>query len=94
VAALEAKLPNVAVPQWPAGDKIKLSAGWLIERAGFTKGYARGRVRISKKHALALVNAGGATAQELLDLAREIQDSVKSAFGIELHPEPVFVGVD
>ena len=94
LAQLEARLPNVAFPRWPAGDKTKLSAGWLIERAGFSKGHSRGRVRISTKHALALVNAGGATATELLALAREIQDGVRDRLGIDLHPEPIIVGHD
>jgi UDP-N-acetylmuramate dehydrogenase len=94
VAQLEARLPGVAFPRWPAGDKTKLSAGWLIERAGFSKGHEHGRTRISTKHALALVNAGGASATELLSLAREIQDGVRTRLGIELHPEPVIVGRD
>jgi UDP-N-acetylmuramate dehydrogenase len=94
VAALEARLPNVNFPRWPAGDRTKLSAGWLIERAGFTKGHVKGRVGISTKHALALVNRGGASAGELLALAKEIQEGVRSRLGIELHPEPVIVGVD
>lgn len=94
LAQLEARLPNVNFPRWPAGDKTKLSAGWLIERAGFSKGHTRGRVRISTKHALALVNLGGATAAELLALAREIQDGVRARLGIELHPEPIIVGRD
>ena len=72
--------------------QVKLAAAWLIERAGFQKGYSRGRVGLSSKHTLALVNRGGATAAEVLDLMREIQDGVRSAFGIDLVPEPVFVG--
>ena len=94
LAALEARLPaGTAMPRFaaPAGQ-TKLSAGWLIERAGFTKGYARGRVGISPKHALALVNRGGATTTELLALAREIQDGVRDRLGVELVPEPVIVG--
>ncbi|MBA3499452.1 MAG: UDP-N-acetylmuramate dehydrogenase [Myxococcota bacterium] len=94
LAQLEARLPGVTFPRWPAGDKTKLSAGWLIERAGFSKGDTRGKVGISSKHALALVNLGGATATELLALAREIQDGVRDRLGIELHPEPVIVGHD
>jgi len=79
-------------PQWPQADgRIKVSAAWLIERAGFHKGYTRGRVGISKKHALALVNRGGATADELLDLAGQIQKAVRMAFGIKLEPEPIIV---
>jgi UDP-N-acetylmuramate dehydrogenase len=86
-----ARVPDGA-PQWPQPDgRVKISAAWLIERAGFAKGYTRGRVGISKKHALALVNRGGATSAELLALAREIQDGVRARLGIELVPEPVIV---
>jgi UDP-N-acetylmuramate dehydrogenase len=93
-SAFAAKLPpDITPPSWPAsGGATKLSAGWLIERAGFTKGYAKGRAAISSKHALALVNRGGATAGELLALAREIQAGVRDKLGIELVPEPVIVG--
>lgn len=91
--ALVAKFPaGTNVPQWPQPDgMIKLAAGWLIERAGFAKGTVRGNVGISSKHALALVNRGGASASELLALAREIQDGVRERLGIEIHPEPVIV---
>lgn len=94
LAALRARVgEDVAIPTFPAPDgKTKLSAGWLIERAGFAKGTTRGSVGISSKHALALVNRGGATAAELLALAREIQDGVRTRLGIELSPEPVIVG--
>jgi len=92
LAALEAKV-GPGMPRFPAPDgKTKLSAGWLIERAGFAKGYTVGRVGISRKHALALVNRGGATAAELLALAGEIQDGVRQRLGVELVPEPVIVG--
>lgn len=93
VAALEARLPaGTQIPRWPAHDGMtKLSAGWLIERAGFMKGTTRGRVGISNKHALALVNRGGATGAELLALAREIQDGVRDRLGIDLQPEPVII---
>jgi UDP-N-acetylmuramate dehydrogenase len=93
LAALAARLgPDVAFPRFAAPDgKTKLSAAWLIERAGFAKGYTVGRVGISRKHALALVNRGGATAGELLALAREIQDGVRTRLGVELTPEPVVV---
>jgi UDP-N-acetylmuramate dehydrogenase len=93
-AAFAAKLPpDITPPTWPAPHgTTKLSAAWLIERAGFTKGYTRGRAGISSKHALALVNRGGATATELLALAREIQAGVRDRLGIELAPEPVIVG--
>lgn len=93
VATLQAQLPKgTVVPTFPAAPgKVKLSAAWLIERAGFTKGFSRGAAGISNKHALALVNRGGATAAELLGLAREIQDGVRARLGVELHPEPVIV---
>ncbi len=73
-------------------DRVKVSAAWLIERAGFTKGWGTGRVGISTKHALALVNRGGATAAELLALASTIQRGVRERFGVELSAEPVIVG--
>ncbi|MBV8759841.1 MAG: UDP-N-acetylmuramate dehydrogenase [Deltaproteobacteria bacterium] len=91
VARLDARF-GAAMPRWPQPDgMVKLSAGWLIERAGFTKGYTVGRVGISKKHALALVNRGGASAAELLALAREIQDGVRAQLGVQLELEPVVV---
>ena len=81
-------------PAWPEPDgRVKTSAAWLIERAGFHKGYGDGRIGISTKHTLALVNRGGGTTAELLALAREIAAGVRDRFGIELHPEPVLVGV-
>ncbi|HEY6737624.1 MAG TPA: UDP-N-acetylmuramate dehydrogenase [Actinopolymorphaceae bacterium] len=89
-----AELPQDA-PRWPQpGGGVKTSAAWLIEHAGFTKGYgpSGGHVRLSTKHTLALTNRGGATTDELLDLAREVRDGVTKAFGIVLEPEPVLVG--
>ena len=82
-------------PTWPEADgRVKTSAAWLIERAGFHRGYGDGRVGISAKHTLALVNRGGATTAELMALAREIAAGVRARFGIDLHPEPVLVGHD
>jgi UDP-N-acetylmuramate dehydrogenase len=82
-------------PGWPEADgRVKTSAAWLIEQAGFHRGYGNGRVGISTKHTLALVNRGGATTAELMALAREIAAGVRERFGIELHPEPVLVGHD
>lgn len=79
------------VPRFPApGGKVKLPAAWLIERAGFPKGYALGRAHVSRKHALALVSGGG-TTEELLALARAIRRGVERAFGVALEPEPVLV---
>ena len=80
-------------PHWPAGGgAVKLSAAWLIERAGFGKGYGIDGVGISTKHSLALTNRGSGTAAGLLALAREIRDGVQARFGLTLHPEPVLVG--
>lgn len=84
------------IPVFPEPDgRSKVSAGWLIERAGFTKGFAGegGRVAVSSKHALALTNRGGATTSELLALARRVRDGVRARFGVTLENEPVFVGV-
>jgi UDP-N-acetylmuramate dehydrogenase len=82
-------------PAWPEPDgRVKTSAAWLIEQAGFHRGYGNGRAGISTKHTLALVNRGGATTAELVALAREIAAGVEDRFGIALHPEPVLVGVD
>jgi UDP-N-acetylmuramate dehydrogenase len=94
LAQVRARLaPGVQLPCFAAPDgHTKLSAGWLIEHAGFAKGYTVGRVGVSNKHALALVNRGDATTRELLALARAIQDGVRAAFGVDLHPEPVIVG--
>jgi UDP-N-acetylmuramate dehydrogenase len=72
---------------------VKTSAAWLIERAGFHRGYGNGHARISRKHTLALVNAGGASAAELVGLASEIAAGVRDRFGVEMIPEPVLVGV-
>ena len=73
---------------------IKTSAAWLIERAGFGKGFGDGSARLSSKHTLALTNRGGATAADLLSLARQIRAGVQAKFGIELVPEPVLVGCE
>jgi UDP-N-acetylmuramate dehydrogenase len=79
-------------PHWPAEDgTVKVPAAWLIEHAGFPKGYAGAGVAISAKHTLALTNRGTGTATALLDLAREIRDGVRDRFGVELHPEPVLI---
>ena len=81
-------------PQWTVNERVKLSAAWLIENAGFHRGYGLpGRVSVSTKHALALTNRGGATTAELIDLAREIRDGVEAKFGIQLRPEGRLVGV-
>ena len=86
--------PDAGPPAFPEPDgRVKTSAAWLIERAGFSKGYGDGRIGISTKHALALVNRGGGTTAELVALAREIADGVREVFGVGLRPEPTLVGV-
>jgi UDP-N-acetylmuramate dehydrogenase len=93
-AALEARA-DAPPPAFPEPDgRIKTSAAWLIERAGFARGHGDGRAGISHKHTLALVNRGGASTAELVGLAREIAAGVRERFGVELVPEPVFVGHD
>jgi UDP-N-acetylmuramate dehydrogenase len=86
---------DVRPPAWPVpGRAVKTSAAWLIERAGFTRGYGSNPdgIAISSKHTLALCNRGAGTTAELVELAREIAGTVREAFGVELVPEPVFVG--
>jgi UDP-N-acetylmuramate dehydrogenase len=85
---------GVEPPSWPYESKVKVSAAWLIERAGFTKGYQGGYpgVGISTKHTLALTNRGAGTSAALIGLAREIRDGVRAAFGVSLEPEAVLVG--
>jgi UDP-N-acetylmuramate dehydrogenase len=83
------------VPHWDGPDGVKLAAGWLVERAGFGKGYPDddgAPVRLSGKHALALTNRGGASTADVLELARTVRNGVRAVFGITLHPEPVLVG--
>jgi UDP-N-acetylmuramate dehydrogenase len=81
-------------PGWPEEDgRVKTSAAWLIERSGFGKGYGDGRIGLSQKHTLAIVNRGGGTTAELVAFARELRDGVRAAFGVELEAEPVLVGV-
>lgn len=94
LAAIETRLGDVSVPQYPADGGTKLSAGWLIERSGFSKGYPgeNAVARLSTKHTLALTNRGTAKTEDLLALARDVRDGVQSAFGVRLEPEPVTVG--
>ncbi|OBG36588.1 UDP-N-acetylmuramate dehydrogenase [Mycobacterium sp. E3198] len=87
------------VPHYPAPDGVKLAAGWLVERAGFGKGYPepepgghQAPCRLSTKHALALTNRGNATAGDVIELARTVRDGVRAVFGITLEPEPVLLG--
>lgn len=81
-------MPSYASP----GGEVKIPAAWLIEKAGFGKGYIKGNAGISNVHALALTNRGGATAAEIVALKHEIQAKVLEAFGVDLVPEPTFVG--
>ncbi|GAA2397264.1 UDP-N-acetylenolpyruvoylglucosamine reductase [Catellatospora methionotrophica] len=94
-AELSRRFDGVEPPAWPGVDGVmKVSAAWLIERAGFERGYARGPVAISSKHILALTHRGGGTTGELLELATEIRDRVHERFGVTLRPEPVLVGCE
>lgn len=80
-------------PHWPdPSGLVKVPAAWLIEQSGFGKGWGTGRIGLSSKHALALVNRGGGTTAELLEVARSVRDGVRARFGIELVNEPVIVG--
>jgi UDP-N-acetylmuramate dehydrogenase len=84
---------GLTVPSYPALETHKkVSAAWLVERSGFTKGFGFGRVGISSKHALAIVNRGEATAAEVLALKEQIQQRVEEIWGVRLEPEPVMVG--
>jgi UDP-N-acetylmuramate dehydrogenase len=95
--------PDIAVPLGESlpvraprttGPRVKLSAAWLIEHAGVSRGFRLpgSRARMSHKHSLAIVNDGGATAEEVLELARYIRNLVQIEFGVLLTPEPVLVG--
>ena len=87
--------PSAGVPlrAFPAeGGLVKIPAAWLIEQAGFAKGYERGAAGISSRHTLALINRGGATAKEILALAGKISEAVEARFGIRLEMEPEMVG--
>ena len=88
-----------SIPHWPDADgQVKLSAAWLIERAGFGRGFRLADdpdgARISTKHTLALTNPGAARTASLMRLARQIRDGVRAAFGVELANEPTLVGVE
>jgi UDP-N-acetylmuramate dehydrogenase len=88
------KWPHDRVPGFTLpGGSVKIPAAWLIERAGFGKGYASGRAGLSTKHPLAIVNRGGASVRDVLQLAADIKRVVVDRFGIRLYPEPVFVGL-
>lgn len=89
----EKRAPGKMMPRYPAADnQVKLAAAWLVEQSGFSKGYSMGPVGISRKHTLAIVNRGGATAKDILGLKDEIVTKVFDVWGVHLQPEPVFVG--
>jgi UDP-N-acetylmuramate dehydrogenase len=91
--AERAESKGLEIPSYPALDaQRKVSAAWLVEHSGFSKGYALGPAGISHKHALALINRGDAKASDVVGLKDEIQHGVQEAWGIQLEPEPVFVG--
>jgi UDP-N-acetylmuramate dehydrogenase len=101
-ADVSATLPEAA-PRYPAGQDglVKLSAAWLIDQAGFGKGFgldqgsvSGGRASLSSKHTLAITNRGSATAADMVAIAREVRRGVVERFGIELHPEPLLIGVE
>jgi UDP-N-acetylmuramate dehydrogenase len=83
-----------AMPRWPEpdGKHVKLAAAWLVERAGFARGYADGLAGISSRHALAIVAHEGARAGDVVRVARRVRDAVLARFGVRLQPEPVFWG--
>jgi UDP-N-acetylmuramate dehydrogenase len=82
-----------SIPAYPAQHgEVKLSAAWLIERAGFQKGYALGKAGVSSRHTLALINRGGAGAADIIALRDQVTDAVASRFGVRLEPEPVWLG--
>lgn len=89
-----AEAKKLTIPSYPALDKShKVSAAWLVEHSGFTRGYRLGHAAISPKHALAIVNRGGATAAEILALKNQIQQRVEEIWGVQLMTEPVFVNI-
>ncbi|MDD1476749.1 UDP-N-acetylmuramate dehydrogenase [Arthrobacter sp. H16F315] len=100
-AAVAAALPGDA-PRYPGADGLtKLSAAWLIDRSGYGKGFglepdsvSGGRASLSTKHTLAITNRGTASTADLLAIAREVRRGVVERFGIELHPEPLLIGVE
>jgi UDP-N-acetylmuramate dehydrogenase len=79
-------------PNFPSSDGVKLSAAWLIEHAGFHKGFVHGNVGLSSKHTLAIINRGGGTAREVLELVNMIQTAIRQKFGVVVQPEPNFIG--
>jgi len=94
-ALAQKRVPDKKLPRYPGpGGQVKLAAAWLVEQSGFHKGYSLGAVGISRKHTLAIVNRGGATAKDILALKDAIQKKVFDVWGVRLQPEPVFLGFD
>lgn len=95
LAVVAARVGDRRMPQFAADEGTKLSAGWLIEQSGFGKGFPGddAAARLSTKHTLALTNRGDATASDIVDLARLVRDGVRREFSVNLHPEPVTIGV-
>ena len=92
-AKVEARALDPGMPRWTQPDgRVKLSAAWLIEQAGFRRGLREGPVGLSTRHALAIVAHDGARAGDVVGLARRIQGTVEARFGIRLTPEPVYWG--
>jgi UDP-N-acetylmuramate dehydrogenase len=92
LSQVRAAAEGAEVPHWPTGEgTVKLPAAWLLEKAGFIKGYGDGPVGISSRHTLALVNRGGATFADVERMEHEIVDRVRAKFGVELQREPVVV---
>ena len=86
-------IASAEIPHWPAGEsRVKLPAAWLVERAGFHKGFRMGQAGISTKHTLALVNLGGASASEIVGLRDAVMHRVEELFAIRLEQEPVMLG--
>ena len=93
LAAIDARAAGLSMPRWPQPDgRVKLSAAWLIERAGFTRGQADGPVGLSTRHTLAIVCHDGARARDVVAFARRVRAGVEQRFGVRLHPEPIFWG--
>jgi UDP-N-acetylmuramate dehydrogenase len=93
LAAIDARAAGLTMPRWPQADgRVKLSAAWLIEHAGFTRGQADGPVGLSTRHSLAIVCHDGARARDVAAFARRVRAGVEARFGVRLHPEPVFWG--
>jgi len=93
VLADSSQVPDGA-PAYPQPDgRIKTSAAWLIEHAGFNRGFGGGLARLSTKHVLALTNRGSASAADVIALARAVREGVEDAYGIRLFAEPVLVGI-